>query len=317
MSSETRRMLFVAVWLAAIMLLGAFAGASAEARDFSTGAFAGALEERAGDPTCSSAMSGTAAGEELHHAALVIVFPESRTETFCIDFTEDEVTGVELLRRSGLSVVLSGFGGLGSGVCRIDDVGCSDPGDCFCQCRGGDCAYWSYFRMEDSQWRFQSVGPSTRRLRDGDADGWVWGSGRTPPGATDELCAAVSTPAPATATPPSDGSTGTGTGSEPGGGPADAATPVGGSVPSSDPSLPTPRGEQDATGRATTGGEETPQAVRHVGMVEEGREELESGASSAEEQGGGPPTGLIAFGVVAGLLAAGVGGLALRRRFGG
>jgi hypothetical protein len=77
--------------------------------------------------------------------------------------------------------VLSGFGGLGSGVCRIDNVGCSDPGNCFCQCQGADCHYWTYFELDGDAWRFLQTGASQRRVHDSDVDGWV--CGHAPPGA--------------------------------------------------------------------------------------------------------------------------------------
>ena len=86
--------------------------------------------------------SGEAAAQQqaVHHAGLVIVLPD-RVETFCIEFAGDSITGSELLEQSGLPIVFAGFGGLGGGVCRIEDVGCSDPGNCWCQCQGASCAY--------------------------------------------------------------------------------------------------------------------------------------------------------------------------------
>ena len=125
----------------------------------------------------------------VNSAGLAITFADGETMTFCIEFSEDTITGAELLQRSGLAVVTAGSGGLGAAVCSIDGQGCNDPGDCFCACTGGSCAYWAYFRYHDGAWQYSPIGAGTRTISNGDADAWVWGSGVTPPGASGELCA--------------------------------------------------------------------------------------------------------------------------------
>lgn len=263
--------------------------------------------------------AGETAGREMNHAGLVVTFADGRTERRCVEFAEEEISGVELLRRSGLAVVFSSSGAFGEGVCRIDDTGCSDPGDCFCQCRGADCAFWTYFALEDGEWRFQNVGASQRRLRDGDVDGWVWGSGRTPPEPVtfDELCPLAAAPTQPPPSPPAAGGPATdsiGAQTTPSG-PAEA-------VVSPKPPLPELGGEP-ASARSTESG--MPGATgeaRQAAGPGDGSEQAGEGsageeAKTVDESGGGPPAGLIAFGAVAGLLAAAIGGLALRRRFGG
>ncbi len=277
--------------------------------------------------------TGETAGQELHHAGLVVTFPDGQTERRCVEFTEEEISGAELLRRSGLAVVFSDFGGLGTGVCRIGDTGCSDPGDCFCQCRGADCAYWSYFTLQDGEWRFQNVGASQRRVRDGDVDGWVWGSGRTPPEQVTfgELCPlAVATlppppPSPTEAAAPPGGSpnAGSGVGTAT---PADSGSPV---TPLGRPESTAPPAPSEGSGEPTSPASmaaATPPATGEVrqaagpGEIPEDAgptTDAEQAATAVDEPGGGPPAGLIAFGGVAGLLAAAIAGLALRRRLGG
>ena len=252
------------------------------------------------------------AGQGLNHAGLMIVFPDGRVESRCIEFSDDSISGAELLERSGLPVVFSGFGGLGAGVCRIDDVGCSDPGDCYCQCRGGDCHYWTYYALVDGEWRFQNVGPSTKRVHDGDVQAWVWGNGRTrpPPAEFAAMCNVEPTrpppqPSATIAEPP--GPQGLGAATPPDGSGGSTAQPTAQSGRTSMPErstsaatpLTTPAAPEVRVGGNATGGSET------------------HGSGSAAGGGGGMPAGLIAFGAVAGALTIGVGALLARRRLRG
>ncbi len=271
--------------------------------------------------------AGATTGQGLHHAGLVVTFADGHTETRCVEFEEEEISGAELLRRSGLSVVFSSSSAFGRAVCRIGDTGCSDPGDCFCQCRGADCAYWAYFGLEDGAWRFQSFGPSQRRLRDGDMDGWIWGSGRTPPGQVTfgEVCPLTASTGPAPSpmvalTPVTDPDPGARTVSP---GPGEPLAPLPQSVPPTAAS--TVGGSREAPFAGPTDIETPPatgevlQAAGRGDSFEEGGRQGDAGpeAITPSESGGGPPGGLIAFGAVAALLAAGIGGLALRRRLRG
>lgn len=143
-------------------------------------------------------MAATAA---TNHASLVVTFGDGSTLTFCIEFGEDTITGAELLQRSGLSVVTASSGGIGAGICSIEGEGCNDPGDCFCKCKGGSCAYWVYYRYKDGAWQYSPVGAGNRTVRNGDADGWVWGSGGDPPDASGAVCP-ESAPGPSPAPSP-------------------------------------------------------------------------------------------------------------------
>jgi len=260
----------------------------------------------------------SAAGEELNHAGVVIAFPDG-TDTYCVAFEEDDLSGAELLRRTGVALVVSGFGGLGSGVCRIDDIGCSNPGDCFCQCRGADCQYWTYFELNGLEWDYLPVGASQRRVQDGDVDGWVWGNGRTPPGvaAIDAICsAAVPTPVPTPTRLPDSVTRPTATPLLPRAGvtpsPTDGA--VGGQ--------PTPgvQGAVSTGARPTDGESETatsePRVVRQSSRPASEIASAER-TGTREQDAGGLPVGLIGFGaVVIGLVAVGSGVIAKGRLFG-
>jgi hypothetical protein len=85
--------------------------------------------------------------------------------------------GIELLRRSGISLVTVGFGGLGEGVCRIEETGC-DVSACrkrVCQTADPDSPYWRYFRANaEGTWVAAPLGGSGTKVEPGDIDGWSW-----------------------------------------------------------------------------------------------------------------------------------------------
>jgi hypothetical protein len=127
-------------------------------------------------------VSAAAQAQEPNRAGLIVQFPEGRVETACVEFSENEITGVDLLNRSGLVVNIDYSSGLGAAVCKISDTGCSVPDDpCFCQCQGSSCNYWNYWQLKDGQWAYSPLGAGNRRLGDGDVDGWVWGDGKQSP----------------------------------------------------------------------------------------------------------------------------------------
>ncbi|MDI6857789.1 MAG: hypothetical protein QME71_05690 [Dehalococcoidia bacterium] len=152
---------------------------------------------------------GDAAGEAPKRAGIVVSFGGGRTTTVCVEFAEAEITGAELLRRSGLSLVTTGGAG-GAAVCKIEDVGCDNPNDCFCHCRGADCRYWAYYTLDAGAWKYSNVGASLRKVRDGDVDGWAWGSGKPGGGAQpelrafEEICPPPTEPPPTLAPPPTE-----------------------------------------------------------------------------------------------------------------
>lgn len=126
-----------------------------------------------------------------NHAGVVIQFPDGQVETACVEFSADEITGLDLLNRSGLAVSFDYSSGLGAAVCKIGDTGCNVPDEpCFCQCQGSPCIYWNYWQWRDGQWVYSPLGASTRRVGDGDVDGWFWGDGEQSPSplSLDEIC---------------------------------------------------------------------------------------------------------------------------------
>jgi hypothetical protein len=141
-----------------------------------------------------------------NRAGLIVVHGDGRVLTRCVTFTEDRISGVALLQRSGLAVDANS-GPMGSAVCTINSEGCP-ANDCFCQCKGTPCTYWNYFhRNGDGSWAYSGMGAATWTVGNGDVDGWVWGDGSAPPPALtfDTICGAEPAPAvpevPPTAAP--------------------------------------------------------------------------------------------------------------------
>jgi hypothetical protein len=156
---------------------------------------------------------GFVAADQGSRAGLVVQFGDGHVVTRCIAFEEDEISGSDLLARSGLDVVIDASRGMGVTVCRIEGEGCDYPSQpCFCQCMGGgECGYWNYFYRDagEAEWTYSALGALLRQVRPGSTEAWVWGDGRTPPSddlTFEAICAmptptATRTPVPPTASP--------------------------------------------------------------------------------------------------------------------
>jgi hypothetical protein len=131
--------------------------------------------------------------------ALIVVHGDGHFTMHCVSFSEDEISGGEVLRRAGLNVRFTGYASFGAGVCAIDGEGCPlENQDCFCQCPGTTCNYWSYWHWKDGRWLYSQVGAEGYRVRDGDIEGWIWGDAKSPPPAVvfEQICAPPPTAAP-------------------------------------------------------------------------------------------------------------------------
>ncbi|MEW5719950.1 MAG: hypothetical protein AB1817_15080 [Chloroflexota bacterium] len=142
-----------------------------------------------------------------NRAGLVIVHGNGQTVKRCVEFAESQITGLDLLTRTGLDLNVDASNAVGVAVCRIDQEGCTFPGQpCFCQCQGSPCIYWSYWHLTSGTWKYSGTGASISAIHNGDVDGWVWGvgtvSGATPPPAVtfDQVCAPSTATATRTAT---------------------------------------------------------------------------------------------------------------------
>jgi len=121
-------------------------------------------------------------GDGMNVAGLVIDYGEGRRSYAVIPFRESSVSGIELLRRSGLTLVSVPFGGLGEGVCSIGTTGC-DVATCrrrLCQSADRESPFWQYLRQDDDgTWAPAALGATQAVVSDGDIDAWIWSG--TPP----------------------------------------------------------------------------------------------------------------------------------------
>lgn len=143
---------------------------------------------------------------EPNRAALAVVFEDGTRLTRCIEFEGDEITGSEMLARSGLATILDSTHGGGITVCQIEGTGCSYPVDpCFCRCMGnGPCRYWNYYYRQPGQaeWVYSPLGALIHKSAPGSVEAWVWGDGHTPPDSAltfESICAPSPTPSPTSA----------------------------------------------------------------------------------------------------------------------
>jgi hypothetical protein len=157
--------------------------------------------------------SPDAKAQQPNRVALVVDFGGSHI-TRCIEFSESEITGYDVLRRAGLNVVADASNPMGVTICDINNTSGCSASNCFCQCQGSPCIYWSYHYLENGSWQYSQLGASSRKVHDGDVEGWGWGegaintSGHEPPVIPfDQICAppATDTPVPTnTPIPPTD-----------------------------------------------------------------------------------------------------------------
>lgn len=131
-------------------------------------------------------------------AGLVIQHADGRTVTRCVAFSETSITGLELLRRSGLHVVTTQQA-QGTLVCAIDGEGCPSN-HCFCDCESGSCFYWSYWhlRADGGGWNYSGTGAGFWTISDGMVDGWSYNGQPPPVLGFGDLCTATPTPLPDT-----------------------------------------------------------------------------------------------------------------------
>lgn len=151
----------------------------------------------------ASVPQATTRAQEPSRVALLVDFGNGTVATRCIEFSEPEISGHEVLRRSGLSVVAHAVSGMGVIICDIGGVSGCPASDCFCQCQGMSCMYWKYYHQEGGSWQYSALGASTHTVRHGDVEAWAWGPGNSsrgtePPDLSfDEICAAGDAPASA------------------------------------------------------------------------------------------------------------------------
>jgi hypothetical protein len=133
-------------------------------------------------PLAANGASGHTSGPS--RVGLVVDMGDGTLVTRCVAFSEVEASGLDVLERSGLEIVTSQ-----GAVCAIEGTGCP-ASDCWCQCRGTPCIYWSYWHWLGGGWEYSQAGAAGYRVHDGDIEGWRWGEGATPPPAVpfEQIC---------------------------------------------------------------------------------------------------------------------------------
>ncbi len=248
--------------------------------------------------------------------ALVVVDTGATTYRQTITFTEDSVTGIRALELAGANPVLYSYAGQGGAVCRLFGVG-RDAGPGCLGGADGDNRYWAYFRAPSgtSWFTYSRAGAGSVQVRNGDVEGWKFGTGQAPAWSAvppPPTTTTVAPPPPPPPTAPTGGAAGGPTPPVNGG----TAPVVGGPAPASgvtavaDPNaltssttMPSPTGADPKPSTAVGGKQASRGAPARVAS---GPLDPSNGGGS-----GGGAGSLAMFGVVAAALAGGV--LYLRR----
>ncbi len=149
----------------------------------------------------------SASAQEPNQVGLVVDFGNGTVATRCVVFNEAEITGYDVLQRSGLPLVAQEVGGMGVTICDIGGVSGCSASDCFCECQGMTCTYWRYYHLEGGSWQYSPIGASAYTVQHGDVEGWAWAeedtsSGTQPPVISfDQICGSNNAPT-ATEVPP-------------------------------------------------------------------------------------------------------------------
>jgi hypothetical protein len=131
----------------------------------------------------------------IHHAALVIQHASGSVITRCVAFAEDQITGLQLVERSGVQYEAQNFGSIGSAMCQLDREPSTVPSGCF-----GSGPYWQYFHRRGDTWQTSAFGAGSSALRDGDMDGWHYAAGANRVPANVAFASVCGAPAPPAAT---------------------------------------------------------------------------------------------------------------------
>ena len=112
--------------------------------------------------------------------AVVVIDTGQGSRRAVISFS-GTITGIQALQLAGANPVTYGYAGQGAAVCALDGVG----HDATSSCLGtpSDPRYWAYFRAVDgaSTWSYSNQCACGSTVRDGDVEGWRFGTGQQPP----------------------------------------------------------------------------------------------------------------------------------------
>jgi hypothetical protein len=116
-------------------------------------------------------LTGAGTAGATNYAGLVVQHGDGSVVSRCVAFEESSISGIELLSRSGLSVDAA-TSGYGASVFGIDGEGTSADWT-------SGRASWAYWHLRGG-WVFSPVGASSYSVKQGDVEGWAWGSQTSP-----------------------------------------------------------------------------------------------------------------------------------------
>ncbi len=128
----------------------------------------------------SRADSPTTHAQQTNRVGLVVGFGDGNVISRCLTFSEYDISGYDVLMRSGLDVAVNG-----GAVCRIEGTGCP-ASDCFCAVPD----YWSYWHLVNGAWQYSESGAPVTTVHDGDVEGWNWGAEPPLTLLFDQICSA-------------------------------------------------------------------------------------------------------------------------------
>lgn len=261
---------------------------------------------------------------EQNRAALVVDTGE-QVKKVCVRFSEESISGAELLRRAEVDAGLRPYAGKGVAVCSLCGVGCRTDESCLtCDPDG---RYWAYSRAPagTSSFRLSPAGASNTEVRNGDVEGWRWSRGSAPGySSVEEVCDGAAPPAASTGTttPTPTATSSPAATVAPASSAGSSVTPAAPSV-SSRPGSPASTGTVPRSPSSTTATPVAPAGNSSTSSSSSRSSPPKPAASSAGDQtlagqraarsddGGGSPAGLLAF---AGLLGGLLGWAAWARR---
>jgi hypothetical protein len=173
------------VALTATSLVGAHPASGAPARLAVTG----------GCRAVGSADAPTGGGPD--RATVVVDTGSGAVWSACVSFS-GSISGIEALERAeavitDLDPVYDQYSGLGKAVCKLRDVGTAPP-----DCLGKSANSW----WLSINGKVSAKGASSIAIKDGDVEGWKYGTGGTPRAATEGTEAAAAPPPTTTTKPP-------------------------------------------------------------------------------------------------------------------
>lgn len=134
--------------------------------------------------------TGAASSQPMENkAGLVVTLSDGSSLLRCVNFSDERISGLDLLTASGLKLVSAIDPLRGMAICSIEKEGCPSS-NCFCDMPN----YWSYWHLQDGAWHYATGGAGTFPVTNGDVEGWTYSDAVEPPLVSfDQICAAGAT----------------------------------------------------------------------------------------------------------------------------